>query len=279
MENINSVITGWVNDATSVIDQITDLVCREKKISMTDQFDQLTAACVHKYRLHPMPSDEVFDEAIEQVSLNARKNAFVNIFNPDQKRSQKFLASNNQFLNNVVVPGLCKIGATRNRKIGQAFVLQSKRNCSAQPWHVDYQPMHVRGLTTKPLACLFALEKEGTEFWCVVKGIERHIKLKRGEFVVFDGDLIHAGAAYKKKNIRIHLYIDVEGVHIGDETFLVDMNAYSKYLGKEKDRAMKEMSKKRCASFSSTLDSSVCKKRQRSAFDLPDYHDQNTKRK
>ena len=40
----------------------------------------------------------------------------------------------------------------------------------------------------------------------------KEIFLSKGEFVVFDGGLIHAGAAYDTLNIRLHLYLLGEGM-------------------------------------------------------------------
>ena len=208
-------------------------------IDIDKQFAKLTSAVVRKYTLPTdlMPHDGLFVDTIEALSSSDN---FVEIFNPDKKRSQRLLPSTNFFLQSIIVPALDRLGFLRCRRVGQAFVLSSKKGCRPQPFHVDFAPLSFHGLRRKPLACLFALEKEGTEFWCVEKGVEKHLSLKQGEFVVFDGDLIHAGAAYAKKNVRIHLYIDVNGVEIGDETFLVDMQEYSEYL-KRFEKQIKEI--------------------------------------
>ena len=36
--------------------------------------------------------------------------------------------------------------------------------------------------------------------------------LAKGDILCFEGDVIHAGAAYKKENTRIHIYVDVQDV-------------------------------------------------------------------
>lgn len=39
-------------------------------------------------------------------------------------------------------------------------------------------------------------------------GAEETVTLNAGDLVIFRGDLSHAGAAYDKNNLRIHVYID-----------------------------------------------------------------------
>ena len=38
------------------------------------------------------------------------------------------------------------------------------------------------------------------------------IDVKCGWAIVFDGDVVHAGASYTQTNTRVHAYIDVRGV-------------------------------------------------------------------
>ena len=38
------------------------------------------------------------------------------------------------------------------------------------------------------------------------------VRLNAGDMLVFRGDLVHGGAAVSEENVRIHAYIDVEGV-------------------------------------------------------------------
>lgn len=204
-----------------------------KTLSLESQFAQLTAARVSKHRLPPdlMPSEAEFAAMV----VSSSSKGYVEIFNPDRKRRQKKLRSNSRLLK-VITSALERVLQLnengRGLKIGNAFMLCSEKNCKAQPYHVDYDPLKLHGLTQKPYGVLFAVEPSNTEFWCVVEGQEHHLKLNQGEFVVFDGDLIHAGAAYAERNVRIHLYVDVdvEGVEVADETFLVNMNQYEQYI-------------------------------------------------
>ena len=39
-------------------------------------------------------------------------------------------------------------------------------------------------------------------------GIETRLSLLPGDIIVFEGDVIHAGAAYSQANLRVHAYLD-----------------------------------------------------------------------
>lgn len=74
-----------------------------------------------------------------------------------------------------------------------------------------------------PLVCLVALQ-DGTQFdvWpgaiCFdsSRSFEQHlcITLNAGDMFIFRGDLVHAGAAVgaDNRNVRIHAYLDAEGI-------------------------------------------------------------------
>ena len=49
---------------------------------------------------------------------------------------------------------------------------------------------------------------------------KKRIYLKRGDVLIFRGDLIHAGASYETENIRLHCYLDPTGTNRGsNQTF------------------------------------------------------------
>jgi ectoine hydroxylase-related dioxygenase (phytanoyl-CoA dioxygenase family) len=113
--------------------------------------------------------------------------------------------------------------------------LLSKPGCKAQLAHTDYTPATLANATdeTMPLACLVALEN-GTAFdvWPEAIRFEKNVsykhmqvKLNKGDVLVFRGDLVHGGAACGEvENVRIHAYLDVEGVERpkhGDDSLYV----------------------------------------------------------
>jgi hypothetical protein len=108
-------------------------------------------------------------------------------------------------------------------QVDSMVALLSKSGCKAQLAHTDYSPKMLVNTTDNkvPLACLVALT-DGTLF-DVWPGAIRfdssrlykpmQIRLRKGDVLIFRGDLVHGGAAAgEKENIRIHAYLDVEGV-------------------------------------------------------------------
>ena len=69
----------------------------------------------------------------------------------------------------------------------------------------------------KPMGVIFALED-----YTYFNTKSRRIVLKKGQVLIFDGDMVHAGSAYEKENTRIHLYLDSEEVpRRRNKTYLV----------------------------------------------------------
>lgn len=118
--------------------------------------------------------------------------------------------------------------------------LHAAPGCQAQHAHADYPPT---GDAARARGVLLALEPQTTlDVWprschldlelqdsaTVVRGIRdgssvadfpcafplrRHqVHLSAGDVVVFRGDLVHAGSAYARSNVRMHCYMDAPGV-------------------------------------------------------------------
>ena len=80
-----------------------------------------------------------------------------------------------------------------------------------QPLHYDYNPKQLRGSERKPAGVLLALE-HGARMRVMGEHGVRMICLEPGDVLVFDGDVVHAGAAYRAPNTRVHVYLDVPSV-------------------------------------------------------------------
>lgn len=100
-------------------------------------------------------------------------------------------------------------------------VLMSKAGCIAQVAHRDYPstPEIRERLAGDHLVSIFgiiALE-DNTYFdvWefstDTKKNMYRQLNLSAGQMVICRHDCVHAGAAYDRKNIRLHFYMDVAG--------------------------------------------------------------------
>ena len=110
-------------------------------------------------------------------------------------------------------------------------VIHSKPDCGDQAAHCDYIPSHqmIRSSDSQfPLAVLVAV-MPGTKLhvWPgsirlaytnpnIYRGMpaihRKTVNLDPGDVLVFRGDLVHAGAAYKKENVRVHCFLDSDRV-------------------------------------------------------------------
>lgn len=100
-------------------------------------------------------------------------------------------------------------------------LLESRPGCRQQAAHTDYVPtseLLAARAEEMPLLFLLALEDDTRlEVWpraCLAGKPRRYpvfqktVRLSAGDAVLFRGDLVHAGSAYDRQNLRIHAYLD-----------------------------------------------------------------------
>ena len=148
---------------------------------------------------------------------------------------------------------LVRAGKLSNREFGKSVALYSSQGCEVQPWHIDfsdepnptprsrkaklsaeaeqrhkwkvrYQQLDgIRGMRKKPLGVFWALEEGCKIMLAGPHGEAVEVCLEVGDVLLFDGDLVHAGAAYPDSdNIRMHVYLYAEGIERpGKGTWLV----------------------------------------------------------
>lgn len=148
---------------------------------------------------------EVTHEDILRMQACLRRGR--SIFNPDEKRLQAAVRKSDPLCAKIA-QRLRRLRLLKTRRVSSVVALHSKVGCQRQNWHYDYDPDALRGRRVKPLGMILALE-DGTKFE-TLKGTQY---LSRGDILLFDGDLIHAGAAYDEApNTRVHAYIDTKDV-------------------------------------------------------------------
>jgi hypothetical protein len=98
-------------------------------------------------------------------------------------------------------------GLLEGRISRDIVVLHSYVGCAQQGFHTDYPVRAVARAPKKPLGVLLALESQTR---LVVE--EGEISVPPGWACIFDGDLVHAGAAYDTENTRVHVYLDAPSV-------------------------------------------------------------------
>lgn len=159
----------------------------------------------------------VFTKDASRCKKHVREKAF-QVFNPNPKRFQRKLAQDDPLIPKIL-SFLKENGFLRGRYFGGAVVLKSTKGCERQSWHTDYDPSALSKLQNKPLGVILAIEG-GTKF----STPNKTYRLKRGDLLVFDGDVVHAGSAYKKHNTRIHLYVDsLEHSRLSNKTWIVNI--------------------------------------------------------
>ena len=124
------------------------------------------------------------------------------IFNPNKARFQKIIKQHS--IRTKLINKLKELGFLDDRTVGTTVVLHSTDNCLMQQWHTDFDPVSTKKAETKPLGVLLALEND--TYFNVYK--KKRITMEKGDLLIFDGDTVHAGAAYTKNNTRIHMYLD-----------------------------------------------------------------------
>jgi hypothetical protein len=97
-------------------------------------------------------------------------------------------------------------------------LLESLPGCRQQAAHTDYVPtaeLRTASDSEMPLLFMLAIEDDTyLDVWPRTHRPRRHpvsqttVRLNAGDAVLFRGDLVHAGSAYEKHNLRIHAYLD-----------------------------------------------------------------------
>lgn len=145
---------------------------------------------------------QVTDSDVNRLRDYAQKHAGP-IFNPDKKRLQAALRRDSSLVRRLL-DVLKNAGQMEGRSLGSVVVLMSQENCKQQTWHTDYDVETVSNIHVKPLGVLLALQDE-TFF---EEYPDKKHTLRAGDILIFEGDVVHAGAAYERENVRVHAYID-----------------------------------------------------------------------
>ena len=137
---------------------------------------------------------------------------------PDKKREQlNVKVADLEVATEFMLPALEQAKLLKGRiRPATANVICSQAGCQPQKVHWDYDPAHVasrkRGVP-KPASVILGLQ-EGCRLivFDELVGGEVLVVVPPGCMLVFDGDVAHAGAWYACSNVRVHMYLDVDGI-------------------------------------------------------------------
>lgn len=147
----------------------------------------------------------VTDSDVERWRESIRWEEAERIFNPDKKRVQHKIRRDDPVYMGMLT---CLASEMVGRVVDDAVLVRSFPGCRRQKLHTDYDPTLVERAILKPIGVLVALEAEGADVHIRAEGGDSVLHMERGQILVFDGDVVHAGAAYERDNIRLHAYFD-----------------------------------------------------------------------
>ena len=161
------------------------------------------------------------DAGVLDTIVDAHTKSMECIFNPDRKRRQVRGIDTQLPLVKELVRALTERGELEGRVVGDVTLLHSLAGCKRQRWHQDYDPDRLDQIPEDerwPCGVLCAVQ-DGTFFES-----HRHGRycLNAGVILVFDANTVHAGAAYREPNVRLHMYLDTPRYRLTeDETYLL----------------------------------------------------------
>lgn len=128
----------------------------------------------------------------------------------DEKRKQCNLDCRYKWVKSMMKAIQTAILPHTTLKVTRPCIITSDARCQQQHWHTDYDPKEC-GLPddSAPLGLILAFES-GTTLDIQPKESKTPIRLAIpvGDILLFRGDLIHAGSPYKKRNSRLHMYVE-----------------------------------------------------------------------
>jgi hypothetical protein len=88
-------------------------------------------------------------------------------------------------------------------------ILKSTPGCERQQPHTDYDPVLIRRAPTHiPLLVLVSImQNTYLDVWDA-NGNHERVSMDAGDVLIFRADTVHAGSAYQRENVRIHVYLD-----------------------------------------------------------------------
>jgi hypothetical protein len=153
------------------------------------------------------------------IETNNKENEFNTIFNYNDTNTEDYLREQAKVDIGCekLVQGIVD-KYTSGLVLNDWHVLLSHPGCQEQIPHTDLDPVCLKDQEDTDISCgvLVGIEDDSyLKVWpgCI-RGKKRpqvqpqYLTYNRGDIIIFRGDLVHAGCAYKKKNQRIHCYAD-----------------------------------------------------------------------
>ena len=163
----------------------------------------------HIYR-RAVPTD-ILNRALPSLALRVQEHGVsIEAGQNDTKRKQLIMQPDDKIATELLRVLLEK-GELDGRVHADMVAIHSLPGCREQRLHFDYDPELCRGKERKPAVALLGLQQD-THLLINCESETFTIVLGPGDIIVFEGDVLHAGAAYTHENTRVHVYLDVHSV-------------------------------------------------------------------
>jgi len=163
----------------------------------------------NKIPIHPM----VLTALKKQIESKAGGPIFNGAKN-DKKRIQSNLSRNpaviDDFIDELETTIYELLPADSPLSFSNWVILKSTPGCERQQPHTDYDPELISRCAPAhiPLLVLVSIMPDTyLDLWDA-NGNHERVSMDAGDILIFRADTVHAGSAYQRENVRIHVYLD-----------------------------------------------------------------------
>jgi len=192
---------------------ITRSVSRQNREHQNNVYIRGYHVFKNKIHIHP----EVLTALQKQVDGKTGGPIFNGAKN-DKKRTQSNLSRKpavlDEFIDELETTIYDLLPADSPLSFSNWVILKSTPGCERQQPHTDYDPELIRRAPTHiPLLVLVSIMPDTyLDLWDA-NGIHERVSMDAGDILIFRADTVHAGSAYQRENIRIHVYLDSPIIH------------------------------------------------------------------
>jgi len=191
---------------------ITRSASRQNREHQTNIYTRGYHVFKNKIPIHP----EVFTALKKQVDGKTGGPIFNGAKN-DKKRIQSNLSRKpaviDEFIDELETAIYDSLPSDSPLSFSNWVILKSTAGCERQQPHSDYDPelIRCRGAANPiyiPLLVLVSIMSDTyLDLWDT-NGKHERVSMDAGDVLIFRADTVHAGSAYQRENIRIHVYLD-----------------------------------------------------------------------
>ena len=187
---------------------ITRSASRQNREHQTNIYTRGYHVFKNKIPIHP----EVFTALKKQVDGKTGGPIFNGAKN-DKKRIQSNLSRKpaviDDFIDELETTIYELLPADSPLSFSNWVILKSTEGCERQRPHTDYDPELIsRVPRVIPLLVLVSIMPDTyLDLWDA-NGNHERVSMDAGDILIFRADTVHAGSAYQRENVRIHVYLD-----------------------------------------------------------------------